>query len=173
MGEPINIGRQTPTETYAVQYINSFGEEAIQIYEESGRKAQPWQSLLIEDILAVSEEGKYLHTRCGYSVPRRNGKGEILTIRELYGLEKGEQMLHTAHRTSTSTSASRRLEKLLRQRGYQEVIRVKQGEEYEKSYVYSKQGGKECIKLLDTGGVIYFRTRTSSGGLGEGFDVRY
>jgi phage terminase large subunit-like protein len=43
--------------------------------------------------------------------------------------------------------------------------------EYSQSYTYSKQFGLERITLLDTGGSVDFRTRTSAGGLGEGFDL--
>ncbi|CRH17082.1 hypothetical protein CM318V1_1020001 [Carnobacterium maltaromaticum] len=34
-----------------------------------------------------------------------------------------------------------------------------------------KAKGQERLELYATGGVIQFRTRTSSGGLGEGFDL--
>ena len=34
-----------------------------------------------------------------------------------------------------------------------------------------KAKGQERIELFKSGGVIQFRTRTSSGGLGEGFDL--
>ena len=126
---------------------------------------------MLYDILAVNDDGLWVHTKFGYSVPRRNGKNEVVAARELYGLMEGERILHTAHRTTTSSSASRRLVDLLKDAGYQEVIRVKKDEEYEKAYVYSKQFGLEKVTLLDTGGVCDFRTRTSKGGLGEGFDL--
>ena len=81
------------------------------------------------DILAVNEDGLWVHTKFGYSVPRRNGKNEVVAARELFGLIKGERILHTAHRTTTSSSASRRLVDLLKDAGYTEVIRAKQEEE--------------------------------------------
>ena len=62
------------------------------------------------DILAVNEEGLWVHTKYGYAVPRRNGKNEIVAMREIYGLTHGEKILHTAHRTTTGASASKRLE---------------------------------------------------------------
>lgn len=168
----IKYGRQTPTKNYIIPYDHSCGSEAIALYEQSGRTAQPWQKLMVEDILSVNDEGLYIHTKFGYSVPRRNGKGEVLTQRELYGLVKGERILHTAHRTTTSSSASKRLEKLLKDSGYTEIFRKTKDEEYpEKAYIYAKQYGLEKITLLDTGGTCDFRTRTSSGGLGEGFDL--
>lgn len=166
------LGRQTPTQSVVLPYYDTCGEDAIDAYNQSGRKAQEWQELLLSDILAVNDEGLWVHTKFGYSVSRRNGKNEIVAIRELYGLIHGEKILHTAHRTTTSSSASKRLATILNDAGYKEVKRKKTGETYEKAYMYSKQLGLERITLLSPGGgTCDFRTRTSKGGLGEGFDL--
>lgn len=171
MAEP-RKGRQTPTQSVVLTYYDTKGQEAIESYNESGRTAQEWQELLLSDILAVNDDGLWTHTKFGYSVPRRNGKNEIAAIRELYGLENGEKILHTAHRTTTSSSASKRLASILNGKGYIEIARAKNGEKYEKAYTYSKQFGLERITLLDEGGgTCDFRTRSSKGGLGEGFDL--
>lgn len=165
-------GRQTPTKSVVLPYYETRGQEAINSYNASGRTAQEWQELLICDLLAVNEDGLWVHTKGGYSVPRRNGKNEVVAIRELFGLENGERILHTAHRTTTSSSASKRLASILDGIGYVQVARPKQGETYEKAYTYSKQFGLERIALLDEGGgSCDFRTRSSKGGLGEGFDL--
>lgn len=166
------IGRQTPTKSIVLPYTETRGQEAIDLYNSSGRTAQPWQELLIYDILAVGEDGLWVHTKFGEEIPRRNGKNEVVVIREFYGLENGERILHTAHRTTTSTAASRRLYERLVAAGYEEVIRVKRGTKYTKHFTYSKQVGLERIVLLGLGGgTIDFRTRSSKGGLGEGFDL--
>lgn len=170
MAEP-RKGCQEPTVSYVLPYELTRGKEAIDLYEQTGRKAQEWQQGLIYDMLARNEDDLWTHTKFGYSVPRRNGKNEVVTIRELYGLKNGERILHTAHRTTTSHSAAMRLSKLLDDMGYEEVIRQKKGDVYDKHYVFSKQFGLEKITLLgEGGGVCDFRTRTSKGGLGEGFD---
>ena len=104
-------------------------------------------------------KGLWIHTKFGFSVPRRNGKNEVLLIREMYGLvELGEHILHTAHRTTTTHSAWERL--------YDRLGKL-EGVEIVSSY---RAYGKEHIEL-STGGKIEFRTRTSKGGLGEGFDL--
>lgn len=165
-------GRQTPTQSVVLPYYATKGQEAIDSYNESGRTAQEWQEFLLCDILAVNDDKLWTHTKFGYSVPRRNGKNEIVAIRELYGLEHGEKILHTAHRTTTSSSASKRLANILNGKGYTEIARLKKDEKYEKAYIYSKQFGLERITLLDeSGGTCDFRTRSSKGGLGEGFDL--
>lgn len=167
----VRKGCQIPTQSVILPYTETYGEDAIELYEETGRTAQEWQQLLMSDILAVNEEGLWVHTKFGYSVPRRNGKNEVVGIRELFGLIKGERILHTAHRTTTSHSAFMRLTKFLDDMGYVEVVRKKKDEAYSKHYIATKQFGLEKITLLDSCGVIDFRTRSSKGGLGEGFDL--
>lgn len=166
------LGRQTPTASLVLPYEKTHGPAAIELYNSTGRAAQPWQELLLYDICAENEGGLWVHTKFGYSVPRRNGKNEIVAIRELLGLTRGERILHTAHRTTTSSSASRRLAALLDAAGYTEISRTKKGASYQKSYTYTKQLGLERITVLDEGGgVCDFRTRSAKGGLGEGFDL--
>lgn len=161
MAEPKRLGRQTPTKSVILPYENTHGQEAIDIYEKSGRTAQDWQKLLIFDMLAYNEDDLWVHTKFGYSVPRRNGKNEVVTIREMYGLLNGEQVLHTAHRTPTSSSAFYRLLKLLEDAGYKD----------KHDYIAHKQYGLETIEFPESDGKVSFRTRTSKGGLGEGFDL--
>lgn len=156
MTEP-RKGRQTPTQSVVLPYEQTKGQEAIELYNSTGRTAQPWQELLLADILAFNDNGLWVHTRFGYSVPRRNGKNEIVAIREMWGLVNGEHILHTAHRTTTTHSAWERLLNLL-EKAKIEVI---------SSY---RAFGKEHIEVAG-GGKIEFRTRTSKGGLGEGFDL--
>lgn len=110
-------GRQKPTAAVIIPYKQSKGKEAIEIYKRTKRKPHEWQKLLIKDLMA--RRGKlWTHSKFGYSVSRRNGKNEIVAIRELWGLDNGEQILHTAHRTSTSHAAWERLCQLLAEAGY-------------------------------------------------------
>ena len=166
------FGRQTPTVCHILPYSMTDGQNAIDLYNQTSRTAQQWQELLLYDILAKNDDGLWIHSKFGYSVPRRNGKNEIVAIRELYGLMHGERILHTAHLTTTSSSASKRLAQLLKEMGYEEIIRVRKEETYGKAFSYSKQFGLERITILgEGGGTCSFRTRTASGGLGEGFDL--
>ena len=111
---------QNPTKELTLEYKNSYGEEACGLYAETGREVQEWQKRLVDKILAVNDEGLWVHTKFGYSVPRRNGKNGVIAIREIYGLEHAEHILHTAHRTSTSSAAFNRLIKLMKLAGYTE-----------------------------------------------------
>lgn len=157
----MKIGRQTPTTSVILPYKKTKGRKAIDLYERSKRKAQQWQKILVNCILAFNDEGLWTHTKFGYSLPRRNGKNEVVLIRELYGLFNGEEMLHTAHRTNTSHTAWERIIKVLEDSGYVN----------DEDFTTLKAKGNEEIRLIKTGGVLKFRTRTSTGGLGEGYDL--
>ena len=98
------IGNQLPTQSVTLPYEKSLGDEAVKIYSKTGRTAQEWQELILYDMMARNEEDLWTHTKFGYSVPRRNGKNEVVIMRELWGLTNGERILHTAHRTSDRKS---------------------------------------------------------------------
>src|SRR5690625_2292871 len=154
------IGSQEPTRSVILPYEYSLGNEAIKIYEKSKRKAFDWQRFLVDAILALNDEGLWTHMTFGFSVPRQNGKNEVIAIVERFGLEKNMRILHTAHRTTTSAAAFNRLLAILEESGLED------GEDFHKI----KATGRESIELFD-GGRIDFRTRTSTGGLGESFDL--
>ncbi|MCR4759840.1 MAG: terminase [Oscillospiraceae bacterium] len=157
----IRLGKQTPTLSVVLPYTESLGPEAIAVYNRSGRTAQPWQELMLEDIMAVNEDGLWVHMKFGWSIPRRNGKSEILIMRAMHGVSHDERVLYTAHRTTTSHSAWEKTIERLTKAGY------KEGEDFKTT----KQFGLERIEWLDGDGVINFRTRSSKGGLGEGYDL--
>ena len=150
-------GNQIPTQSVILPYQKTFGGEAVELYNLSGNTAQEWQERMLSDVMAVNDDGLWMHTKFGYSLPRRNGKTEILTARELWGLFTGEHILHTAHLTDTAHIAWERLLNRLAEIG------ITPKSQY-KAY------GKERIEL-NTGGLIDFRTRTSSGSLGSGYDL--
>lgn len=155
------FGRQEPTASVILPHAGTKGPEAVEIYNRTKRKAIEWQEKLIGNVMAVNEDGLWTHTKFGYAVPRRNGKNEVIVMREMWALTHGERALHTAHRTSTSHAAWERLGDLLSEAGYVE------GEDY-KTY---KQLGFESVIMMATGGVVNFRTRSSKSGLGEGYDL--
>ena len=150
------IGRQEPTTHCVLPYSATEGGDAIDLYELAKRTAMKWQKTLTNDIHARNEDGLWVHTRYGYSVPRQNGKGEILAIRELYALASGERVIHTAHLVQTAHKAFERLCIILDDLGI--------------AYRSIKAKGQELIEITD-GGRVEFRTRTATGALGESYDL--
>lgn len=162
MSEEIRRGKQTPTVSIRLPYTESLGTEAVDIYNKSGRTAQDWQAIMMEDIMAVNPEGLWIHMKCGWSIPRRNGKSEILIMRTIWDLLHARRALYTAHRETTAASAWEKIVRLLTKIGYKE-------DEDFKSY---KSAGRRSIEWLDgSEAVANFRTRSGTGGLGEGYDT--
>ena len=114
------IGRQTPTRAVILPFDKTLVHEALKFYQQSGRKAYKWQKNLLKAILAVNNKGLWIHMKFGFSVPRQNGKNEIIAMRELFGLKRGERILHTAHRTTTSAAAFNRLLDIMEAMGLEE-----------------------------------------------------
>lgn len=77
------IGRQTPTNSYIIPYKSMLGNEAIELYNNTTRNAMEWQEIQMMDIMAVDKDGQWIHIKYGYSIPRCNGKSEILVMREM------------------------------------------------------------------------------------------
>lgn len=157
----VRLGNQHPTQSVILPYDNSLSQRAIDRYQRTGRSCYEWQANMLVPMMAIDDEGLWVHQKFGFSIPRRNGKTEVVYIIELDALEEGLSVLHTAHRISTSHSSFEKMKKYLEECGYVE------GEDFNSI----KAKGQERLELYKTGGIIQFRTRTSSGGLGEGFDV--
>lgn len=157
------FGNQNPTQSVILKYVKKRSKvsEAVEIYEKTGLSCYKWQTNLLTPIMATDKKGLWVHQKFGYSIPRRNGKSEILYMLELWGLHNGLNMLHTAHRISTSHSSFEKVKRYLEKMGYEDG----------KDFNSIRAKGQERIELYSTGGVVQFRTRTSNGGLGEGFDL--
>lgn len=162
------FGRQEPSVWFTLPYTETKGNEAVELYNSTGREALEWQQSLVYDIMAVNDDGLWVHSRFGYSVPRQNGKNEVVAMREFWALKNGERGLHTAHLTMTSTAAFNRLVNLIESAGYQ-----RRSASNPDGYKSGKGRGQEYIQFSkkDGGGIVHFRTRSSTGGLGETFDL--
>lgn len=58
----VRMGRQTPTQSVILPYIQTKGPEAIELYHATGNDLLEWQQLLACDIMATNEDG--LATPC-------------------------------------------------------------------------------------------------------------
>lgn len=150
------VGKQSPTVSVVLPYKDTKGAEAIELYNKSEKDALPWQEALTYDIMAVDDDGLWIHQKFGYSVPRRNGKSEMALARCIWGLKNGERILYTAHRASTAHSIWERLSRLCAKC---DITIVSSFRAFGKEHLYTEDS------------VIEFRTRTSTGGLGEGYDL--
>lgn len=139
-------------------------EKAIALYEAYNSEMIPWQKAIIRRWMALDEDGKWANPDCGLSVPRQNGKTEMLICRIIGGMVfKGECLVYTAHQVSTVDEIKRRVLRFFYDA--QPEIRDLLTSEFDKEpksfdFVELRNGGR-CI----------FRTRTRSSGLGYTSDT--
>ena len=80
-------GNQTPTQSVILPHAESRAQEAIEIYHKTKHESYPWQTDLLNDIMAIDDDGLWTHQKFGYSLPRRNGKTGNKAIAD-HGTEK-------------------------------------------------------------------------------------
>lgn len=151
-------GASEPTKSFILPYTKTKGDEAVELYNQGKYEMEPWQCALLCSIMGLDDEELWVHQKFGYSIPRRNGKSELAIARCLWGLAHGEHILYTAHKTSTAHAIFERLEELC----ISAKIPIKKP---------FRAFGREHIYTDGTDGRIEFRTRTTTGGMGEGYDL--
>jgi hypothetical protein len=113
---PIDLrGAREPRLRLVPDYVQTAGEDAIDLAALAGLELDEWEQFVLLDALGEREDGKWAAFEVATVVPRQNGKGTILEARELAGLFLfGEKLLiHSAHEQATSSSHFLRLLNLI------------------------------------------------------------
>ena len=134
-------------------------EKVIALWEHYNAPLLPWQKSELRRWFALDDDGKWANPECGLSVPRQNGKTELLICRIVGGMIfLGECLVYTAHQTSTVDEIKRRVLKFFYD-AEQEIrdLLTSEFDKEPKSFDY--------VELRNRGRCI-FRTRTRSSGLG-------
>jgi hypothetical protein len=151
----------------------SAAEEALEFCADVGLIADPWQEFVLRDMLG---ERYVLDPRtgvviplwaakiAGVEVPRQNGKGSIIEIREIAGICLwGEKLIsHTAHELKTAEEARLRMEQI-----------IDEDESGELKALWKKTvrtNGKEAIEFKN-GARIKYIARSDKSGRGFSGDV--
>ncbi|WP_157107472.1 hypothetical protein [Nocardia grenadensis] len=156
-----------------VKVVDSRALEAIDLASLAGLELDPWQCLVLEQMLAVREEtywdeingreeNRWAAFEFGLVVARQNGKGSILEARELAGLFLfGEKtIIHSAHLFDTSHKHFERIAHLIEHTPElaAEVMSI------------SRSHGKEGI-FLRNGQELLFKARSKGGARGFSCDL--
>ena len=129
----------------------------------------PWQRAVMDDWMAVTEDYRYVHRRCGLAVPRQNGKTALVECRILAGVvAMGETILYTAHDYSTVTKLFDRLKEFFGERANDPDARHPELNALVRSV--RKGTGKEAF-FFKNGSAVYLSTRTKSAKRGYTVDV--
>lgn len=133
-------------------------EAAIELWEFYKRRTlDPWQRLSVQLKMATRADGRWAARTTGEEVPRQAGKGDGEECVELWGwTERAERILHTIHdAVLLATEAHTRLLSTID--GHADLRRMK-------ARAWSGTG-QQMIEGRN-GGIIWYRTRTGSGGAG-------
>lgn len=138
----------------------------MKLAASGGLIADDWQALVVTDQLGKRDDGKFAAVETGAAVPRQNGKGGCIEIRQIAGLYLLEErvVMYTAHQFKTAQEHFRRMKEYIKNSDEmsRQVRRI------------SDAHGKEGIELYGTGRHRLTRTRrlmylARSKGSGRGF----
>ena len=143
----------------------SLGSECVSFWRAAGGELFDWQVAVIDGMLSLDADDRWVSSNDGLNVARQNGKGVILQAIEVFcAFELGYRVvMHTAHEFATSQEHQLRLEDFI-QAAPELHARVKD------SGGYRHANGQESINLK-SGCRIIFKARTMGGGRGYSGDL--
>lgn len=163
------IGSQAPRLEVVPEGDAAIADKAVEFCRAVGMTLYPWQEHFLRDMLLTSEDGTWSSREVVSSVPRQNGKGEILVARELVGIYLLGEMdiLHSAHFLDTAIDAGERLFDLISMNP--DLMGWWAGQ-FPGEPKLIKSNGKDAIKFPN-GAKISFRTRTKKTARGLSFEL--
>ena len=145
-------GSQIPRIKKEPPRSGSDGKGAAMLMQAYGVTLDEWQQHIIDCWLGTDAAGNYTVTSAGLSVPRQNGKSEILIARSFYGLVvNGERQLFTAHQMRSVKKVFRRMANMFSDKSHPEILQAVKKIRY--------GIGEEAIELHN-GGIIEFASRS-------------
>lgn len=153
----------------AQHYELHYANEVSQVAKLAGINQTNWQKEQIKDWSAHTPDGKFIHRRCGSSIPRQAGKsvdGIVWCVFLLVILGYG--ILWTDHNYSTTCEMLRRFQAIFGKKPNDKDAKYHYFNDMVESTI--NKTAQEAI-FLKNGGFICFSTRTKSAALGFSFDV--
>lgn len=159
-------GKQTPRIKCVPDYSYTDGDDARYVFKEYRHDLDPWQRDVIRDWLGRDDHDKLTATVCCLSIPRQNGKNELIAVREFYGIvTTGEKILHTAQQVSTAREAFDRLA------GFFRNTSTEKGRKLAAMVDTIRRGNGQEEIVLKNGGRVKFTSRSNTSNLGFSVDV--
>lgn len=140
-------------------------EDVADLSRQAGIVLDGWQELILRAAMGERSDASWAAKRVGVSVPRQNGKSQLLVARALAGvLLFGEKkIVISAHQQDTAREAFSKLVEILEADGNEWLAdRVKPGG-------VMNAFAREMVKFKN-GATIQFKARTASGGRGFSSD---
>lgn len=158
-------GVQLPQFELVPPATSSAGLEVVELAASGGLVLEPHQAHVLEGALGEKPDGRWAAFEVAVVEPRQNGKGGIITARELGGLFLfGEELqTHTAHRFDTCLEGFRRIRDIIDgtpdfSRRVRRIIEAH---------------GQEAIELFNPTQRLLFKARAKGSGRGFSGDTVY
>lgn len=159
----------SPRLRVARPYDNDLSEQVASVSSRAGIELLDWQVEMMSDWTAVDGDGRFVHNRCGGSIPRQQGKsvGGISWCTALAPV-MGYKVLWTEHNYSTTCEMLSRFRK---------IFGTRRNDPMAEFPLFNKRvsgvNNKTAQEAYEFkgGGVLAFSTRTKSAALGYSFDV--
>lgn len=164
-------GNQQPTYSWCASYTRTEGGLASRMADAYGLSPLEWQRTVLNDWLAIADDGKLLNSLCVLPVQRQNGKTGCCDPRETWGLVyRREHILHTAQEYQTAKKAFDRLRKKFGQCRKDPLAEFPELNALVAKYTTS---ANQMVLDLTNGAHIEFRTRGNNSDMGRGgtFDL--
>lgn len=161
----MRLGSQVPRYRLVPRATSSAGTEAVELAASAGLVLEPHQAHVLEGALGERQDGRWAAFEVGVVEPRQNGKGAIITARELAGLYLfGEELqTHTAHRFDTCLEGFRRIREYIE--GSADLSR--------RLRKITEAHGQESIELSNPTQRLIFKARSKGSGRGFSGDAVY
>lgn len=157
---PIFYACQTPRLDIYKSGDTKKAELFFELLEEYGNPLFEWQKLVFRRWVAEDDNGRLVNIDCGLSVPRQNGKTELIVARIIYGIIfRKAQGLFTAQKQKTVDVVKKRVQDFFYESRHEEIFNLLTPRFRKKPHNY------DYIEFIN-GARYDFITRTRLGGLG-------
>lgn len=140
-------------------------ELLFDLVEEYGIHLLEWQKLVLRRWLAEDDEGKFANLICGLSLPRQNGKTEVIVVYIIGAIIfRKAKIYFSAQQQDTADVVKKRVQDFFYNSPYEEIFNLLTPRFRQKPRNYA-------FIEFDNGAFCQFQTRTRLGGLGTTNDV--
>lgn len=173
------MGRQTPrVMNMPTTAVDTLIEDALTLWELTGRQLDPWQETSCEPLFAVDALGNWAASEVGLLVSRQQGKGEVLQVYDLAHLylwpkPNGEPkiIVHTAHEFATVDMHYRKLKARITGSPWMRRQLKGGGVKTTKGFTGISTGMGRRIFELENGNLLILQSRTGGAGIGFTADI--
>lgn len=161
--------RARPRLHVARPYARDLSAPVAAAAAQAGIELLPWQVELLRDWSAIDGEGRFVHSRCGASIPRQAGKSvDGIAWALSLAVFMGYKVLWTDHNYSTTCEMLDRFRDILGRKVADD--RAEHPRFNARVTEVNNKTAQEFFKFKG-GGVLAFSTRTKKAKMGFSFDV--